>query len=285
MKISVIIPVYNEERYIRTCLESILAGDRKPDELIVADGGSTDRTAEIARSLGATVVDNPGRTAASGRNVGALHSHGSILAFTDGDCYAAPGWLAGIEKAFDETGADAVGGRILGAETDNDVERYWNNLQLNVVMQFGGEKMILKKHDFRHSLITANCAYSRKIFWKVKGFNRWFANNGEDVDLMWRAQDAGAKMVYTPDAVIYFHGVTDIRGIRKKSFRNGVSSSKIQKVYGTKVNFDPVIYRVWADALKGTVRGEKWARYNLIETSWHLLGKYWGSIQAGVINV
>lgn len=87
MKLSVVIPVYNEEKYIRDCLLSIMKGIRTPDELIVVDGGSTDRTVAIARELGAIVLSNPYRNAAAGRNIGIKAATGRVVAFTDGDCH------------------------------------------------------------------------------------------------------------------------------------------------------------------------------------------------------
>ena len=285
MKISVVIPVFNEEKYLHACLSSILNGNRKPDELMVVDGGSTDKSVEIAKSLGVTVLRNPDKTAAAGRNVGIKAATGEIIAFTDGDCEADPGWLEAIENAFNKHDVDAVGGKILPAKAINEIEEYWMNLQLNVVMQFGDEPFFVRERNFRNSFITANCAYRRKFLIKMHGFSRWFANNGEDVDLQWRSLKAGGKLFYSPDAIIYFHGVTTIKDLRRKSFRNGVSSSKLQKKYGGKINYDLTIYAVWAKSFKGTVKREKWARYNLEETTWHLLGKYYGSLKAHVINV
>lgn len=77
--------------------------------------------------------------------------------------------------------------------------------------------------------MTANCAYKRSLLVKVKGFNNWFANNAEDVDLCWRAIKSGARLMYIPDVQIYAHNVTTINGVAKKSFRNGYSSSKLQR--------------------------------------------------------
>ena len=72
MRISVVIPVYNEEKYIRRCLEALQSGKRMPDEIIVVDGGSTDCTVEIAKKKGAVVLDNPRKNAACGRNIGRI---------------------------------------------------------------------------------------------------------------------------------------------------------------------------------------------------------------------
>ncbi len=285
MRISVVIPVYNEEKYIRRCLEALQSGKRMPDEIIVVDGGSTDCTVEIAKKKGAVVLDNPRKNAACGRNIGILRAKGDVVAFTDGDCMVHPEWLEAIETSFRDPSVDGVGGKVVAAVPENDIEAYWNHLQLEIVMKFGNDGYQVKERTLNDSFITANCAYRRKFLWKMKGFNRWFANNGEDVELSWRALAKGAKLLYVPEAVVDYHGVTDIEGIRKKSFRNGVASSKLQKVYGGKINYDINIYKIWFASFKGTLLRKKWEKYNLIETTCHLLGKYYGSIIAGVINV
>lgn len=285
MKISVVIPVYNEERYIRECLISVLNGSRKPDELIVCDGGSSDHTVKIAKKMGATVYRNPRRTAAAGRNVGIRHAEGDIIAFTDGDCAVHYHWLEKMEQAFKKYPADAVGGCIKGAKSQNEIENYWNHLQLDVIMKFGEKPLEIRCPDLQHSLITANCAYRRDLLLKLHGFDLWFANNGEDVDLQWRALKSGARIFYTPEAIVDFHGVTSMDGLRRKSFRNGISSSKLQKRYGSGFNHDWSIYTLWVNALFGTFQQKKWARLELAETTWHLLGKYYGSIKSGVINI
>ena len=73
--VSVVIPVYNEERYIEACLASVLGQDYPAEryEVIIADGGSTDRTRVIVESTAVRhpmvrLIDNPGRTQAHGLN-------------------------------------------------------------------------------------------------------------------------------------------------------------------------------------------------------------------------
>ena len=91
MKISVIVPAFNEERLLSASLASIRAAmaafDRRgwSSELIVCDNNSTDRTAEIARAAGATVVFEPFNQIARARNTGAAHAGGDWLVFVDAD--------------------------------------------------------------------------------------------------------------------------------------------------------------------------------------------------------
>ena len=285
MKVSVVIPVYNEEARIRECLNSLFRNTEQPFEVILADGGSEDRTVEIAREFpGVRVLANPSRTAAAGRNVGIKHARGDVIAFTDGDCIADSGWIAAIRRCFEERpGLDGVRGKITSAPGVNKYERYWNRLAWELLMQFGDEPHEIRERNLADALVTANCAYRRRTLVRLKGFSRWFGNNAEDVDLTWRALDAGAVLTYDPRIVIQAHGVTSREGIAKKSFRNGVSSSKLQKRYGGKINYDVNIYKMLGSNLRAVFSRED-ASLNVLELFFHLLGKYWGSLKYKVIN-
>ncbi|HVC96453.1 MAG TPA: glycosyltransferase [Pirellulales bacterium] len=108
--ISFIIPAHNEESFLGRTLESIAAAvvnlDRR-SEVIVVDDASTDRTAEIADSHGATVVAVELRQIAAARNAGAKAAHGDVLVFLDADTILAAETLL---AALAELDSGAVGG-------------------------------------------------------------------------------------------------------------------------------------------------------------------------------
>jgi len=92
VKISLVIPAYNEEKYITPTLRSVARAKQKFEnatgeraEVIVVDNASTDRTAEIARSFGCTVVPFAKHQISAVRNAGARHARGEYLAFVDAD--------------------------------------------------------------------------------------------------------------------------------------------------------------------------------------------------------
>lgn len=92
MLISVIVPAYNEEKYLGETLKSIqrakeflLKTDAVPTEIIVVDNDSTDSTSDVARACGASVVEEPKRNIARVRNAGASSAKGDILVFIDAD--------------------------------------------------------------------------------------------------------------------------------------------------------------------------------------------------------
>lgn len=81
--LSVVIPTYNEEAFLPRLLDSLRRQTWRDMEIVVADARSTDRTREIARAAGCTVVD--GGMPAAGRNLGAAAAKGSIVLFLDAD--------------------------------------------------------------------------------------------------------------------------------------------------------------------------------------------------------
>ena len=93
--ISVVIPARNAEDIIANCLKSLEELDYPKDrfEVLVVDGLSTDRTREIAKNHGATVVENPGLRVVSARNTGFEAAQGELIAFSDADCVMDRNWL------------------------------------------------------------------------------------------------------------------------------------------------------------------------------------------------
>lgn len=286
MKYSVVIPTYNEEKYLGQCLASILKGSILPDEIIVADGLSSDKTVEIASHYGARIVVNQRRHAAGGRNTGIKTAKGDVIVFIDADCTADKDWMKEIKTAFEQEDIDGLGTYIRPAVPANIYEEFWGRLSLQILMTYGEEAYYVHNKSLNEAFITASCAYKRKLLYHLKGFSNYFGNNAEDIDLCWRALDAGAKLKYVPSAKITAHSPQDLGGIRKKSFRNGVSSSKLQKVYSDSlVNFDPNLYHALAANVKGMFRNEQYASLFVFEILCHLAGKYSGSIKYHVINI
>lgn len=104
MKISFVIPAYNEESYIALCLDAIIReiNDRDGFEIIVVDNNSTDKTCDIVSRDYPTVtlLHEPRRGANSARETGFVASKGSLVAFLDADTEVTPGWIARAEKEF-----------------------------------------------------------------------------------------------------------------------------------------------------------------------------------------
>ena len=100
MNVSVIIPAYNEEKYLRKCLESLRNQIEKPDEIIVVDNNCTDKTVEIAQEFDARIIQEKKQGMIYARNAGYDNAKYEILARTDADAILPPDWILKIKKAF-----------------------------------------------------------------------------------------------------------------------------------------------------------------------------------------
>ncbi len=137
VKISIIVPAFNEEKLLGATLARIQAAataftdQRWEQELIVCDNNSTDRTPEIARSAGATVVFEPVNQISRARNGGASAATGDWLLFVDADSHPSRELFADLIKHI-ETGRYLGGGVILRLDTDQWVANLltsgWNRL-------------------------------------------------------------------------------------------------------------------------------------------------------------
>jgi glycosyltransferase involved in cell wall biosynthesis len=93
--VTVVVPVYNEERLLAGCLAALQQQDYAgPYEIVVADNGSTDRSAEIARGMGVRVVSEPHKGVVHALRTGFAAAAGEILAATDADTRVPRDWLS-----------------------------------------------------------------------------------------------------------------------------------------------------------------------------------------------
>lgn len=100
-RVSIVIPAYNEERYLKSCLDAISAQTIPPFEVIVVDNGSTDATAAIARSYPfVRVVAEARKGIAFARNAGFNAANGDIIGRIDADTRLPPQWVAQVSEYF-----------------------------------------------------------------------------------------------------------------------------------------------------------------------------------------
>lgn len=102
MKVSLVIPVYNEEKHIISCLDSILLQEEKPDEIIIIDNNSSDKTVEIAKKYPVKIITEKQQGITPARNAGFNAAEFEIIARTDADTILPKDWIKQIKKAFEE---------------------------------------------------------------------------------------------------------------------------------------------------------------------------------------
>lgn len=196
MTISVVIPAYNEEKYLPLTLKSLQKLDKLPDEVIVVDGDSTDKTPDVAKSFGAKVVHVPHRGIGFARQQGVLAAKSDIIAFTDSDTVVPTNWLTEIEKSLSRPGVSGVFGAF--RVTDG---RWFYKVIINVYQP------ILNQILYWFGIYMAagqNIAFWRKLAEKAGGFPAEY-KIAEDVEMAHRLKKVG-KVIYRPDLIVRSSG-------------------------------------------------------------------------------
>ncbi|MGA2967584.1 MAG: glycosyltransferase [Candidatus Levyibacteriota bacterium] len=100
MKVSVIIPVYNEEKFIARCLEALQDQTEKADEIIIVDNNSKDKTVKIAQRFPVKIISERKQGLTFARNLGFDTAYGDIIARIDADTEVPPNWIKKLKKHF-----------------------------------------------------------------------------------------------------------------------------------------------------------------------------------------
>lgn len=197
MKISLCITTYNEETYIERLLESIVSQTKKPDEVIIVDGGSSDKTvARIknyeSRIKNLQIIVKKGNRP-FGRNASIEHARGEIIIITDAGCELDKHWLEEITKPFAEKEVDVVSGYYAGRPT--------NVLQAALVPYV---LVMPDKIDEDHFLpSTRSMAMKKSVWQKLGGFPTEYRWN-EDYVFSKQLEKAGTRIVFTQKAIVYW---------------------------------------------------------------------------------
>ena len=183
--VSFVVPVRNDAERLGVCLRSMRMNTHggAPIELIVVDNGSVDRSPDVARKVGATVITIEGSGVSHLRNVGAAQATGEILAFVDADHEISSTWVAAAVNAL---AADNVA--AAGALCHAPLEGTW------VQRAYGALRGVPRgQHDVEW-LGSGNMAVRRSVFEAVGGFDTSLVTC-EDVDLCNRIRATGARIV------------------------------------------------------------------------------------------
>jgi glycosyltransferase involved in cell wall biosynthesis len=113
IRVSLVIPVYNEESHLRLCLDAIAAQTVRPFEVIVVDNNSTDGTVAVASEYPfVTVLHERRQGVAYARDCGFNAARGDVIGRTDGDTILAPDWVETVQRVFADPDIDAASGIV-----------------------------------------------------------------------------------------------------------------------------------------------------------------------------
>jgi len=229
-QVSVVIPALNAAGTLAVQLAALgRQRTTRSFEVIVADNGSSDRTADVVASFlndvpGLRLVDASARTGSNvARNTGTAAARGDYVLLCDADDEVAEDWLEALAAGLDH--ADAVGGRL---------ERV--KLNADYIARFGqawGQPGITTQLGFLPRPIAANAGFRRSVWVELGGFREDYVRGGTETEFYWRLQLAGHTLVDVPDAVVHYR--------LRASFRRSVRQMYI---WGRQ---HPMLYRDFRD--------------------------------------
>ena len=189
--ISVIVCAYNEEDFLVPCLQSLRSQSRPPDEIIVIDNASADRTGAVARLVpGVRVVDEPRKGLVIARERGRQEATGDVLVYVDADCRAPRNWLARIERRFaNNPSLIALSGNYRFYDWD-----WWGRTLLRAYdFTLGPATHMLVKYILRVGVVFygGNFAVTREALARIGGFDTTIEFHGEDTNLGRRLSRVG----------------------------------------------------------------------------------------------
>lgn len=159
MKISVIIPIFNEEAYIRKCLESLKRQTETPYEIIVVDNNCTDRSIEYAQKFGVKIIKETNQGMIYARNAGFNAAAGDIIARCDADTVVSEDWISQINKNFKKAPIAGLTGMVIFYDS-------WLLKRVQFIYYF---YFVLMRFFLKHNVFAGpNMVLTKKIWEKVK---------------------------------------------------------------------------------------------------------------------
>lgn len=206
MRISVIIPAFNEEKYIGKTLESIKNVDTAglEIEIIVVDNNSVDKTANVARGFGATVYTTASPGVGFARQYGLKRAKGDVVFYTDADTIVPKDWVIRHIAVLQKPGVSCTYGsfRVTGERNPfsvhaNYIQPYWIgwvNALLHIPVASG-----------------QNIVFWRELALKAGGFDENL-KIFEDIDFAIRLKKMG-RVVYLADSIVWTSGRRSSEGL------------------------------------------------------------------------
>lgn len=245
LPVSVNICTYNEEENIKRCVENVQKN--QPKEIIVIDGGSNDKTVEIAKLLGAKTIKSPKKGLASQRKIGIENSTQPYIAFVDADDVLTHDCLKTLFTELKKFRFDAIGARVLSA----DSKTYWQKAMNSLEIQNTEEPK-------RTNMIGRPALYRKEVFEKVKPDPFFDGAGNEDRDMARKMEKAGFIQGQGTAITYRIHSKT-FKDVIKKLIKYGRGDARFIYKHPDrtgKVLFHIIIRHPFIRGIKAVLRGE-----------------------------
>jgi glycosyltransferase involved in cell wall biosynthesis len=196
MRISIVIPAYNEQDHLRACLEAIGRLSVKPFEVIVVNNNSTDKTVQLAEQFPfVSVINETRQGVVYARDCGCDAARGDIIGRIDADTILPADWTEKLALIFKDENVQAVSGSL------HFYDIGWSRIVDGIETYWRGWMARRMEPNNRIFLLGANMAVRRSAWTKVS--SKLCHKNGihEDLDLALHMSDAKLRVAYDPSLI------------------------------------------------------------------------------------
>src|SRR6266566_3956221 len=222
--VSFVMPVRNEQEYIRASLQSLVEQNYPASdcEIIVVDGRSSDRTREIIEEIRhqnsqVRCLENPAGIVPTAMNIGIRAARGEVIIRADGHNVYPRDYAANCVKYLEETGAENVGGPWVTLAADESFGARLVAAVLSSPFGVGNSKFRTSREEGFVDTVPFG-AFRREIFDRVGMYNEKLVRN-QDNELNARIRKAGGRIYLTPALTTYYHPVKNFMGLLKYAFK------------------------------------------------------------------
>jgi len=240
--ISIVIPVRNEARSIRTILSQLVAQRYDPGsfEVLVIDGESTDGTAALVaefadRHDNVRLLHNPRRLSSAARNIGIRHAGGDVVVVVDGHCELEDDrFLSKLASAFERSGAESVGRpQPLDVSEAGPLQRAIAAARASWLGHHPDSFIYSSQARFVPAKSVA-VAYRRSVFETIGYFDESF-DACEDCDFNHRLDRAGLRCYFEPQVAVRYRPRDSLRGLFRQLVRYGRGRIRLMRKHSEHV--------------------------------------------------
>ena len=238
--LSVIVPIYQEEKYISKCIDSMLSQDYPKDdlEIILVDGMSKDRTREIVATYTAKypfirMIDNPERIAPCAMNRGIKEAKGDVIMRLDAHVYYPKNYFSLlVEKLNELPGAENVGALCNTLPVNDSITAQSIAAVLSSSFGMGNSHFrVGADKEMEVDTVPFGC-FHRSIFDKVGLYDEELVRNQDD-ELNARIIKAGGKIYLIPQLVCEYYARDTAKKVYKMFYQYGVFKPLVNKKLGS----------------------------------------------------
>lgn len=226
--VSVIVPCWNEERFIKTCLESVLDTDYPKDslEVLVIDGMSGDGTRAIIQSYRKEksfirLLDNPRKITPAALNLGITNAKGDVIIWMSAHNRYEKDYISRSVLCLSQYEADNVGGIIIATPREETLAGLAIVACLSHPFGVGNSHFRVGTSEPKWVDTVFGGCYRREVFDRIGLFNEKLVRS-QDLEFNLRLKKAGGKILLVPEIVSYYYARSDLRSFWKHNWSNGV---------------------------------------------------------------